>query len=100
MNTYAPVYTMVIDRNGNSYPAGGCRIAPVLESDHDNIWSFSLLVIAPSGNEFTIENDGKDWSDQRPAPARMVEDRDRITQAIKNSEHVIDLRDEILGKAT
>lgn len=49
-------------------------------------------MVAPNGNEFTIENGGKGWSWRRPAPEQMVEDRDRITQAIKNGERFFDLR--------
>ena len=100
MNNEVPVYTTIVDRNGNSYPTGGCQIVPTCESDHDNIWSFNLQLIAPNGSKVTIANGGSDWGWKRPAPEQMVEDRDRVNEAIKNGERFFDLRDEVATKAT
>ncbi len=85
-------YTTVIGRDGNSFPAGGCRV--ILKSDGPGMYWYELGIIAPNGNEFTLEACGLLDRNVPDYKQKAFEaDRDLINEAIKNGQTVLDLRD-------
>lgn len=78
----------VIDKEGNAYPVGGCRIASVPLSEGYN--EYELLLISPLGSkEYTIAKTGSAWGDW-PIPGTMTALRDKIVQALRDKTTLLD----------